>query len=61
MALKDFIHLIPESQDKKLGEMLEKAFAGKGPDGYVDSPEIIKYSLKVLSNEIKEANKTLSE
>lgn len=55
MALKDFLHKIPESQDKQLGEMLEKAFEGKGCDDYVDSPEIIKYSLKVTAREIREA------
>ena len=56
MALKDFLHEIPESQDKQLGEMLEKAFEGKDSDAYVDSPEIIKYSLKVTASEIKAEN-----
>lgn len=55
MALKDFLHEIPESQDIQLGEMLEKAFEGKGNDSYVDSPEIINYSLKVTAREIREA------
>lgn len=50
--------LIPECKDEKLTEMLTKAFEGKGKDHYVDDPEIIRYSLKVLAKDIKDANES---
>lgn len=58
MSLKDLLDagLIHESKDEKLGEMLAKAFEGKEKDGFVDDPEVIKYSLKVFSKELNEAN-----
>ncbi|OIQ96725.1 hypothetical protein GALL_213130 [mine drainage metagenome] len=55
-TLKDLLDagLIHESKDEKLGEMLEKAFEGKDKDGFVDDPEVIKYSLKVFAKELNE-------